>query len=607
MKDLLGIFFNDWSYAFGWTLLHSLWQCLIILLIVLACLRIIPGMRSSLRYVVGCCGFLLMIVASVATFFYESYGNSSDELYDTTFSSTQVNLMISEPVATSPDIFSLIISVFESNMPVFIGLWTIGFLFCSLRLAGGFYYSWKIRSSASVVEGTWDAFVSTARQKLGIHRLVSLGESVNINTPVVIGYVKPVILLPVGMLSGLTTEQLETIILHELAHIKRNDYLVNFIQTIFETLFFFNPFVRILSKEIRKEREYCCDDIVIRNHGAAHAYASALVQVAEARLSPSAFAMALADDKNQLLNRIKRIMERSVRNYSVRGRIAIPVLLMLGGLLCISWLGSGRKDIIDNLPTAAINDTIPEKKENVARYSRKSIITLDENGQPHEEIVEEFEGDESLRPLMKMHVPAIPQVHGIPDAPAHVRPGARATPLDTIPPAPFGLRNKEGWEAFSRAFEDHFRTAFEDLRGRLDGDSTFLPPSFGDGFPFGDLESFRIREEALKALEDLERSETFRNLDEQLQHLDDLQFDDFRAFGERFDMRGNAMESYEDVLRENLEKDGYISADEPIESLEWNNESFKVNGKSIKETDRQKYRELNEGFFKPKEQRHKPE
>src|SRR5687768_12945854 len=428
MKGILEILSGHWTNALGWTLLHSLWQSLIILLITTTCLRFIPTRRSGRRYAVACGGFLFMIITSVWTLVYlQSPGH---EMPDEVATSFVVNISSNtSDVSVSPGLLPVIARIIEPGLPFIVAIWALGFAFCALRLSGGLVHTYRLRATARPIEGDWETFLTKSTDMLGVRQLVSVAESAIISAPVVIGYFKPVILLPLGMVSGLTTEQLETIFLHELAHIRRNDYLMNVIQSIFETVFFFNPFVRILSNEIRKEREHCCDDVVIRHHGGSKAYAHALARLAEANLSASGFALALADDKNQLLNRIKRIMERST-NTSGKGRIMIPIVLLLAGLLSISWLGSGRTDVIDNLQITSYSDTVP-KNENVARYSRRSIITLDKNGQPHEQIVEEFEGDESLRPLLQLHAPPLPHVNVTPPAGP-----------DTIPPPPPGFKGR---------------------------------------------------------------------------------------------------------------------------------------------------------------------
>ncbi len=147
------------------------------------------------------------------------------------------------------------------------------------------------------------------------------------------------ILIPIGMCTSLSTEQLETIFLHEIAHIRRKDYLINLLQLVVEAIYFFNPFVWIVSGIMKREREHCCDDAVVQLHGNAKAYAHALATLEELRLSKVGLSLSLAENKNQLLNRVKRLMEKSVKNYSSRERI-IPALLLVIGLICASWIST---------------------------------------------------------------------------------------------------------------------------------------------------------------------------------------------------------------------------------------------------------------------------
>jgi beta-lactamase regulating signal transducer with metallopeptidase domain len=186
-----------------------------------------------------------------------------------------------------------------------------------MRLFGGWLKVQRLRASAIPVEEQWNERLRILARKLKVNQLVLLAESAMTEAPVVIGYFKPMILIPLGMLGGLSTEQLESIITHELIHIRRRDYLVNLLQSVLEILFFFNPFVWVISGIIRREREHCCDDAVIALHGNPLAYAHALTALEEAKLSRAGIALSLAEDKNQLLNRIKRIMEKSVRTYSL--------------------------------------------------------------------------------------------------------------------------------------------------------------------------------------------------------------------------------------------------------------------------------------------------
>ena len=183
------------------------------------------------------------------------------------------------------------------------------------------------------------------------------------------------ILIPIGMCTSLSTEQLETIFLHEIAHIRRKDYLINLLQLMVEAIYFFNPFVWIVSGIMKREREHCCDDAVVQLHGNAKAYAHALATLEELRLSKVGLSLSLAENKNQLLNRVKRLMEKSVKNYSGRERI-IPALLLVIGLICASWISThtSKTELSSINPDRLIvaSDTIKKNKKTKSNKKTES-------------------------------------------------------------------------------------------------------------------------------------------------------------------------------------------------------------------------------------------
>ena len=159
---------------------------------------------------------------------------------------------------------------------------------------------------------------------IGIKKKVSIWLSEKATVPSVIGFFKPIILLPVTALNHLTTEQAEAVILHELAHIKRNDYLINFVQSFIEMLLFFNPFARMLGNAARKERENCCDDWVLNYKYNKHDYASALFILEQNRSASVSLALAATNGKKNLLSRVKRLFqEEHVVNFSFLQKIKL--------------------------------------------------------------------------------------------------------------------------------------------------------------------------------------------------------------------------------------------------------------------------------------------
>ncbi len=132
-------------------------------------------------------------------------------------------------------------------------------------------------------------FASKVAMQMKIVRKVTVWISQHIDVPATIGFIKPVILIPFASLNNLSRDQLEAIILHELSHIRRNDYIINIIVSLIETILFFNPFVTLLSAVIKRERENCCDDFVLQYRYDPHSYASALLRLEESRIGQPEF------------------------------------------------------------------------------------------------------------------------------------------------------------------------------------------------------------------------------------------------------------------------------------------------------------------------------
>lgn len=587
MKIMMEFLKSDTASALGWALIHSIWQGLLIWLLVLALLRWPPALYGRLRYAIACGGFLVLTASVLATFLYLHPTSTHPGAYQP-LTHPAFFMMQEEAPALSPEssLLTTLPLTLQRHMPWILLAWVAGLSFFSFRFMGGLFYLGQIRSSAIPITNEWNSYLRQACRELGIHHLVTLAESTLITTPVVIGYLKPVILTPLGMFTGLSSEQLQTIILHELAHIRRHDYLINLVQSVIETILFFNPFIWSISTIIRKEREYCCDDLVVRHHGDARAYAYALTLLAERKLSGHAFALSLADDRNQLLHRIKRMMRTSTTNHTLKNRIIIPLVLLGAGLFSISWLGIQAPD--QDRHSGKYNtekNTVSQNSNKSARYSRRSIITIDKNGQPHEDILESFEGDEALRPLLKK-IPSPPGQLIIPTLPPDIHGGAIA-PLDTIPPHPV-WKTPEQWETFAREFEENFKKNFQGLEEMFalrENDSLFMQQFETDwiapfhlNIPLDSLERHWMQknDHALKALE------------QELKRFYDAESGDFRKLREsleKFEHRSD-----ETSLVDQLREDGYLSENETLETLEWSEDVFKVNGREVNQEDERKYR-----------------
>ncbi|TXT33944.1 MAG: TonB domain/peptidase M56 domain-containing protein, partial [Planctomycetota bacterium] len=198
-------------------------------------------------------------------------------------------------------------SYLKPFIPWAVAAWLVGVGVLSLRLLASWLSVQRLRRQATQpASENWQAMLHRIAERLRVNRPVKLVESVLVEVPTVIGWLKPIILLPASAMTGLTAEQLEALLAHELAHVRRHDYLVNLLQTVVETLLFYHPAVWWVSRRIRVEREHCCDDLAVQVCGDGLAYAKALVALEELRAPISRFALGAAD--GSLRDRVQRVI-----------------------------------------------------------------------------------------------------------------------------------------------------------------------------------------------------------------------------------------------------------------------------------------------------------
>jgi bla regulator protein blaR1 len=191
----------------------------------------------------------------------------------------------------------------------------------------------------------WRLFVSKMSAHMSIGRKVQVWVSEFISSPVTIGFLKPIILLPAAAISQLNPQQVEALLLHELSHIKRYDYLINLIINFIQTILYFNPFARAFVKLVEKEREKNCDELVLQFQYCPHSYASALLQLQKSK-RPQTFAVA-ATGKNDLLNRVELIMGMRKNKADTAKKMAASLFVIIGTILFHSFLFLPSK-MIDN-------------------------------------------------------------------------------------------------------------------------------------------------------------------------------------------------------------------------------------------------------------------
>lgn len=350
-----------WVIATGKTIVHSIWIGLLIFAVLKLMLSYIPLRLSSLRYGISVFSLLLLLISIITTFLL---------LHEPLSSIQQMKIL---PGTSQGEAVYGISFVFR----LFGYIYFAGVLFMILRSWTSLAYIRGLRKSGIQLAPSWQTRFSQISKALGITRSVDFLESTRVNAPLLLGYLKPVVILPAGMVTHLPVSQIETILLHELYHLKRNDYLVNIVQLFIEGLLFYHPVVWIISGIIRSEREHCCDDSVLNTCDNPINYAKALINIAEqqhyTRLAPGA----VGSRKNQFEFRIKRILKYDTMRTNMRDKI-LSLALLAGSivlLLTVSGFSAGPSFIrihkINSELTPELADpieimhpdTLPQKRE----------------------------------------------------------------------------------------------------------------------------------------------------------------------------------------------------------------------------------------------------
>ena len=372
---LPGIFEDEHIRVICWTLIHSLWIGLIAAVLAGVVLVCTPKSSSQLRYRL-LCGCLVVFVLITGFVFYQESGSfdrgdmahrAPDRISSTVFP-------LSEAVVPRDiDVLVQLSSFINQNAVWIFTVWFLCFALKSLGLISGLLYIHRIRSyKVHQVSDDWKDMVKKYAQKLGIRQSVSLLQSELVKVPVTVGHLKPVILIPIGLIFQLPAQQIETILIHELAHIRRRDYLINLLQSLLGTIFFFNPGLLWLSSLIKEERETCCDDIVLANTSVKSNYLEALLAFHSQLPARSDLVLGLGG--NQLVNRLKRIINHENKRLNKMEKI-----VLLGGLLIVSAFS-----YVPNPEQSFKAVTRPK----VNRQEVTQVVSQDLTSKKHEEIAE---------------------------------------------------------------------------------------------------------------------------------------------------------------------------------------------------------------------------
>jgi bla regulator protein blaR1 len=308
------------AYSFCLALLHSIWQCGLLAL----CYWVFTKIYRQLAPQANRNLLFFTLVAQVALFVF-------------TFTIIYLNLHFA--TAFSSILITEYLPVIDDSSILYQTLLTTYIFVVFFKLTGTLYkwqkFKYEIKKSLSKPPIDIRLFTTTKALHLGIKQKVQIWYSNTVSSPLTFGFFKPIILLPISLVNHISIQQTEAILLHELAHIKANDYFTNWFITIVEIIFFFNPFILSFCKKIRLQRELYCDSLVLQYNYSPIVYAEALLAAAKFQKNNLTFSLAAVSTKKQLLQRIAYFTSDK-NNQKTKNPFAFLLVVVIGLLFCFS-------------------------------------------------------------------------------------------------------------------------------------------------------------------------------------------------------------------------------------------------------------------------------
>jgi GWxTD domain-containing protein len=358
--------------ALGLALIHFLWEGAVIALL----LALFWRAGARMKYAAACVALSAMPVAFGATLFrlWTLSGGAVTVrgiVVGRGIVDLSVLMMGTPPIAPA------------ARWGWLVPVWIAGVAVFYLRSLGGWMVVHRLRrAGTSPVSAEWRERFETLRARARVRRAVALVESCLSEVPVVIGWLRPVVLLPAGMATGLSTEQVEALLLHELAHVRRHDYLVNLLQSAIEGLLFYHPAVWWVSHVIRTEREHCCDDVVVALRGDRRGYAGALAAL-EALRAPQT---AMAATGGSLVARVRRLVGRNEGPQGSPASAIAAVVLILGAALLVGAWQQRPQEAVQNPYQKWLTQDVAYIITNEERAAFRALATDEER----EHFIEQF-------------------------------------------------------------------------------------------------------------------------------------------------------------------------------------------------------------------------
>lgn len=341
-------------------IVHFIWQGFLVGLIAWPALALARNARPQTRYAIACLGLLLCAALPIAQFMLSW---SSDPLIEAMSSTAALAAgpafyQVAEPA------WYLQSTVLQPVLPWILALWLAGVAVFSIRLLLGLQWVARTRHSAMrLADERMHGLLDELQVRMGMNRAVVLRLCPRIDTPMAMGLLRPLVLFPIGLASRLSTDAVEALLAHELAHIKRHDYLINLLQRLVETLLFYHPVVWWLSRRIRQEREHIADDLAAQALGSPRRMALALTQLSD--WQPAIPLFANAAHGGHLMKRITRLIKP--QHMAFGWKAALPALTL--ALVCLTVVA--KQGVTAFTANAASSSAIiaPDKDRSVETFA----------------------------------------------------------------------------------------------------------------------------------------------------------------------------------------------------------------------------------------------
>jgi beta-lactamase regulating signal transducer with metallopeptidase domain/LysM repeat protein len=399
MDILQDILSQEIVHKLGWTLLHSVWQGGVVALLLVVLLRVLRKSSANLRYLIACLGLAVIVLLPVVTFYVVPAPAPTSDLESVSGYPVPVTGRLHEvydpdmPLHRAAEYMQMNISwkqramnFYASVLPYIVFGWLIGVFALSVWHLGGWAHLQRLkRQKVNQVDPSLKGKLRNLAERLKVTRPVKLMKSALVQIPTVVGWFRPMILMPASALAGLSPEQLEALLAHELAHIRRCDYLVNMLQTVVEILGFYHPAVWWISYIIRVERENCCDDLAVSVCGDKVCYAKALALMEETRFAQSELAVAASG--GSLSRRIRRLIGAGSAEKKRFGNtpLVISILLIMALMIPTTLALTAKRDNKDSSSVSTAEsdsvkttDAYVAAKDQMNDSERDPLADLDE-------------------------------------------------------------------------------------------------------------------------------------------------------------------------------------------------------------------------------------